>query len=79
MLKNYLKITLRNIAKQKSYSFSNIAGLALGMALFILIARFIQFEFSFDKFNKNYNRIYRVEYNLDAKGRFIAFSHPPVG
>ncbi len=79
MLKNYLKITLRNIAKQKSYSFINIAGLALGMALFILIARFIQFEFSFDKFNKNYDRIYRVEYNLDGKGRFIAFSHPPVG
>lgn len=79
MLKNYLKITLRNIAKQKSYSFINIAGLALGMAMFILIARFIQFEFSFDKFNKNYDRIYRVEYNLDGKGRFIAYSHPPVG
>lgn len=79
MLNNYLKITLRNIAKQKSYSFINIAGLALGMALFILIARFIQFEFSFDKFNENYDRIHRVEYNLDGKGRFIAFSHPPVG
>jgi putative ABC transport system permease protein len=79
MLKNYLKITLRNIAKQKSYSFINIAGLAMGMALFILIARYIQLEFSFDKFNKNYDRIYRVEYNLDGKGRFIAFSHPPVG
>jgi len=79
MFKNYLKITLRNIAKQKSYSFINIAGLALGMALFILVARFIQLEFSFDKFNKNYNRLSRVEYNLDGKGRFIAFSRPPVG
>jgi len=79
MYKNYLKIILRNITRQKCYSFINIAGLALGMALFILIARFIQFEFSFDKFNKNYDRLCRVEYNLDGKGRFIAFSHPPVG
>ncbi|HEX9970498.1 MAG TPA: ABC transporter permease, partial [bacterium] len=79
MLKNYLKITFRNIAKQKGYSFINITGLALGMALFILIARYIQFEFSFDKFHKNYDRIYRVEYNYDGKGRFIAFSHLPIG
>jgi len=79
MLRNYLKITLRNIAKQKSYSFINIAGLALGLALFILIARFIQFEFSFDQFHKNYDQIHRVEYNLDGKGRLIAFSHPPLG
>ncbi len=79
MLKNYLKITLRNIAKQKGYSFINITGLAFGMALFILIARYIQFEFSFDKFHQNYDRIHRVEYNYDGKGRFIAFSHLPIG
>ncbi|MCU0643760.1 MAG: ABC transporter permease [bacterium] len=79
MLKNYLKITLRNIAKQKGYSFINITGLALGMALFILIARYIQFEFSFDKFHQNFDRIHRVEYNYDGKGRFIAFSHLPIG
>ncbi len=79
MLKNYLKITLRNIAKQKGYSFINITGLALGMALFILIARYIQFEFSFDKFHQKYARIHRVEYNYDGKGRFIAYSHLPIG
>ncbi|MBN2091664.1 ABC transporter permease [candidate division KSB1 bacterium] len=79
MFKNYLKITFRNIAKQKGYSFINITGLALGMALFILIARYIQFEFSFDKFHKNYKQIHRIEYNYDGKGRFIAFSHLPIG
>ena len=41
MFKNYLKISLRNILKQKGYSFINIAGLAMGIAVFILIALYV--------------------------------------
>lgn len=60
MLKNYILIALRNFKKQKSYSTINILGLAVGVALFILIANFIIYELSFDKFNVHADRIYRV-------------------
>ncbi|UCE06772.1 MAG: ABC transporter permease [bacterium] len=60
MIKNYLKIALRNIKKHKSYSFINITGLAFGLAAFILIALYVQYELSFDRYHDNANRIYRA-------------------
>ncbi len=60
MLKNYLKIAIRNILRNKLYSFINIGGLAVGMAACLLIFLYVENDFSFDKFNANYNRIYRV-------------------
>jgi putative ABC transport system permease protein len=60
MLKNYLKITIRNIRRHKGYSFINISGLAIGMACFILVALYIQKEFSFDTFHDKADRIYRI-------------------
>ena len=60
MLKNYLKITIRNIRRHKGYSFINISGLAVGMACFILITLYIQKEFSFDTFHDKADRIYRI-------------------
>jgi putative ABC transport system permease protein len=62
---NYLKIAIRNLKKNKGYSFINIFGLAVGIACCILILLYIQNELSFDKYNKNYDRVYRV--HLDAK------------
>ncbi len=60
MLKNYLKIAIRNILKNKIYAFINITGLSAGIAVSILILLFVQNELSFDSFNKNEDRIYRV-------------------
>ncbi len=60
MLRNYILIAFRNIKRNKIYSFINIAGLSVGMACFLLIALYVQYEFSFDRFNDNYDRIYRV-------------------
>ena len=60
MLKNYLKIVLRNIKRHKGYSFINIAGLAVGMAAFFLISLYVQYELSFDRYHENADRIYRV-------------------
>jgi ABC-type antimicrobial peptide transport system permease subunit len=60
MLKNYIKIALRNIIRHKSYSFINIAGLAIGMACCFLIILWVQDELSYDKFHKNADNIYRV-------------------
>jgi putative ABC transport system permease protein len=60
MLKNYLKIAFRNLSKHKVFSFINITGLALGMAVVMLISFFVYDEYSFDRFHKNFNEIYRI-------------------
>ncbi|HMB94194.1 MAG TPA: ABC transporter permease, partial [Rhodothermales bacterium] len=60
MLKNYLKIALRNLRRQKGYAFINVFGLAVGMAVCLLIVLFIQEERSYDEFHEKADRIYRV-------------------
>lgn len=60
MFKNYLLITLRNLKKNSTFSMLNILGLAVGMAIFILIALYVQYELSFDKYHDKADRIYRV-------------------
>ncbi len=60
MFKNYLKIALRNLTKNKTTSFINIAGLAIGIAFSLLVYLFVHDEYSFDRFHEDSNRIYRV-------------------
>ena len=60
MIKNYIKIALRNLTRHKGYSLINIAGLAIGMACCILILLWVQDELSFDRFHENADSIYRV-------------------
>ena len=60
MLKNYLTIAIRNLARYKVYSFINIAGLAIGMACCALIMLYVQYELSYDDFHTKGDRIYRV-------------------
>lgn len=60
MLKNYFKIALRNLVKNKMHSFLNIAGLSVGIAVAMLIVLWIWDELSFDKYHKNYNSIAQV-------------------
>ena len=60
MIKNYLKIALRNLVKNKASSFINIGGLAVGMAVAMLIGLWIWDELSFDKYHQNYDRIAQV-------------------
>jgi putative ABC transport system permease protein len=62
MIKAYFKFAIRNLLKNKFYSFINIFGLAIGIALFILIVLFVKSELSFDKFNENYENIHRLEF-----------------
>lgn len=65
MLKNFFKITIRNIIRQKIYSVINIAGLAIGIACSIIITTFILHELSYDKFHDKADRIFRLI--LDGK------------
>ncbi|HMB93669.1 MAG TPA: ABC transporter permease, partial [Rhodothermales bacterium] len=60
MIKNYLKIALRNLSKQKAHAFINIFGLAVGVACCLLIMLFVQHEWSYDRFHSDADRIYRA-------------------
>ena len=68
MLKNYFKVALRNLSKQKALAFINIFGLSAGIACFSLFMLYAVNEFSFDSFNKNADNIYRVYLWHEAKG-----------
>jgi putative ABC transport system permease protein len=60
MIKHYFKIAVRNLFKQKALAFINVFGLSVGLACFILFLLFAVNEFSFDRFHKNADDIYRV-------------------
>src|ERR1700750_1796754 len=60
MIKNYLKVAFRNLARQKVLSFINVFGLSVGLACFTLFLLYSVNEFSFDRFHKNAKNIYRV-------------------
>lgn len=74
MLKNYLKIAFRNLLRNKTYSFINIFGLAIGLTCTILIGLYVIHELSFDKFHENADRIYRVveSYNSEQEENWYA-------
>ncbi|HEX8037895.1 MAG TPA: ABC transporter permease [Chryseosolibacter sp.] len=63
MLRNYFKIALRNLSRNKGYTFINIAGLATGMAVAMLIGLWIWDELTFNRYHKHYDRIAQVWQN----------------
>jgi len=69
MFKNYFKTALRNLARNKVYSFINVAGLSLGLACAMLIMLYVKDETSFDKFHKNVDNIYRVVLKSNQQGQ----------
>jgi putative ABC transport system permease protein len=60
MLRNYFKIAIRNLIKNKGYTFINIAGLATGMAVAVLIGLWMWDELTYNRYHKNYDRIAQV-------------------
>ena len=62
MWKNYLKTSARNLTKNKGYSTLNVAGLTVGVLACLLIGPFVQSELGFDRFNENFDRIYRITF-----------------
>lgn len=63
MLRNYFRIAYRNIIHHKAYSAINVLGLAIGISVCILIYLITSFEFSFDRFHPEGDRIYRMMLN----------------
>ena len=81
MIRNYFKIALRNLYKNKLYAFVNITGLTVGIASCILIGVYIMHETSYDRFHANADRIARVtmEYNSADAVNKVATTGTKVG
>ena len=60
MIKNYYKVSMRNILRNKTFSLLNVLGLSVGIASCILILIYVHNELSYDKYNTQYNRTFRV-------------------
>jgi putative ABC transport system permease protein len=71
MLKSYLTTAWRNIRKNKVFSSINVVGLAIGMAACLLILQFVNFELSYDQFDKNLPDLYRVYNDRYQNGKLI--------
>ena len=69
MLINYFKIAWRNIRRHKAYSGINILGLAIGIASCLLILQYVSFELSYENFQANKDRVYRVEQDRFDNGK----------
>lgn len=77
MLKNYLKIALRSLLRNKAYSAINIIGLAIGITCCIMIAMYVTDELSYDRYNVHYNEIYRVLHAY-RNPKEVDISKPPA-
>lgn len=75
MLKSYFKIGWRNLLRDKGYSFLNIGGLGLGIALAMIIGLWVNDELSFNKTHRNYNDIAVVLQNMTTDGRINTWSN----
>ena len=81
MIKNYLKVALRNLWKHKGYSAINIFGLAVGLATCLLILLYVTDELSYDRYNDKAGRIYRVNTDIKMGGGnlHLAVASDPMG
>ncbi|UCE39063.1 MAG: ABC transporter permease, partial [Thermoplasmata archaeon] len=60
MFRNYLTASYRNLTRNKTYSFLNVMGLAVGIAAFLMISLYVLFELSYDRYHQNADRIFKV-------------------
>ncbi|WP_229310884.1 ABC transporter permease [Larkinella soli] len=78
MIRNYLKIAFRNLVKNGVYSSINIGGLALGMAVAMLIGLWMYDELTFDRYFRNYDRIAKVMQTGNFNGEVFHGSYNPA-
>src|SRR6186997_2612752 len=82
MFRSYFTIGLRNLLKQKGYSFIKIAGLAFGLAASMIIYLYVREDLSYDKFHTKYTRIVRVLTIDSAEGvssKKVGVTQPMLG
>ncbi|HEY2720665.1 MAG TPA: ABC transporter permease, partial [Chitinophagaceae bacterium] len=73
MFKNYFKSAWRNIVRTIGYSMLNVTGLAIGMAVALLIGLWVYYQHSFDRFLPEYQSVYRVQRNFNSNGDTLTF------
>ncbi len=78
MIKNYLTVAIRNIARNKTFSAINILGLAIGMACCILILLYVQHEMSYDQHHEHAHRIYRIAVEGKIAGTMRQYAVTPL-
>src|SRR6266566_1849472 len=83
MFRNHFKIAWRNLMKYKFISFINLFGLTVGLTCCLLILTYILHELSYDKYNKNADRIYRVTRSFNNENGVVSLNlstiSPPFG
>jgi putative ABC transport system permease protein len=78
MLKNYFTIALRNLRKHSFYSFINILGLSVGVAVCMIIVLFVVNELSYDRHHENAHRIYRIQSEIIFGGNHWNMTYAPA-
>lgn len=74
MLRNYFRTAWRNLLKTKGYSALNISGLAIGMAIALVIGLWVYDQYSYDKFLPDYQQLYQVRRNFNSNGQILNFT-----
>jgi len=77
MIRNYIRVAIRNLFRQKAFSIINILGLSIGLACSIVIILYVKHELSYDAFHHNAETIYRI--TADAGDIRVAISPAPMG
>ncbi len=78
MIRNYIKTAFRNLLKNKGFTAINVLGLALGLATCLLIVFYVFDELSFDRYNVNADRIYRINNDVKFGGNEGSYSESPA-
>ena len=79
MLKSYFIIAVRNLWRNRSFSILNIAGLTIGIAVFLLILEYTRFEKNSNRFHKNYNSLYRLAVSQPKENNTSFYIAPGFG
>ena len=77
MIQNYLKIAWRNLLRHKSFSLTNIIGLAIGIAACLIIFLYVYGELTFDQYNAKTNRIVRITTRLHTPESDLVLASSP--
>ena len=78
MFRNYSVVTLRNLLKNKTYSFINIAGLSIGITSSLLIMLWVFDQLSYDRFHPKVDRLYQVWVNATFDGKINSWNSLPL-
>src|SRR5580698_69389 len=74
MIRNYIKTAVRSLMKNKGFTILNVLGLSVGLATCLLIVFYVVDEFSYDRYNTNADRIYRITENARLNGNEASYA-----